>query len=99
MLRGLRTRLGAGALGSWERLFCQPGPGPCTLRPGTVGSGAWGPWGHEVVGFWGRELWDRGTVESVTRGRGLWSRVFGGRGVGCSGLGDCGVECLGAVGS
>lgn len=51
MLRGLRTRLGAGALGSWERLFCQPGPGPCTLRPGTVGSGAWGLWGHEVVGL------------------------------------------------
>ena len=29
---------------------------------------------------------------------GPWGRVFGGRGVGCSGLGDRGVECLGAGG-
>lgn len=87
MLRGLRTRLGgAGALGSWERLFCQLGPGPCTLGPGTVGSGAWGPWGHEVVGLsvlgsgalgpkhGGVGYSGAWVVESAVWGRVLWAR-------------------------
>ena len=108
-LRGLRTRLGgAGAVGSWERSFCQPGPGPCTLGLGTVGLGSWGPWGREVVGLsvlGSGVLGPRhcgvgysGAWAVGLRVLGPWGRVFGGRGVGCSGLGDRGVECLGAGG-